>query len=212
MASVVAHEIAHQWFGNLVTMKWWDDIWLNEGFATWAANKPLAVWRPDWKMEMNVAEELQAAMGLDTLSSTRAIRTRVETPDEINQVFDPIAYEKTGSVLAMIEAYVGPEAFRRGVSSYLKRFSYANASGEDFWAEMTRVTGKPVDQILRSFVDQPGIPLLSVESVDQRWLHRAQADAAALLADAAHGHAGAADVDAAGLRQAGLRTSRAARC
>ena len=165
VASVVAHEIAHQWFGNLVTMKWWDDIWLNEGFATWAANKPLAVWRPDWKMEMNVAEELQQAMGLDTLSSTRAIRTRVETTDEINQVFDPIAYEKTGSVLAMIEAYVGPEAFRRGVSSYLKRFSYANASGEDFWAEMAKVTGKPVDQILKSLVDQPGIPLLSVESV-----------------------------------------------
>jgi aminopeptidase N len=164
VASVVAHEIAHQWFGNLVTMKWWDDIWLNEGFATWAANKPLAVWRPDWKMEMNVAEELQAAMGLDTLSNTRAIRTRVETTDEINEVFDPIAYEKTGSVLAMIEAYVGPEAFRRGVSSYLKRFSYSNASGEDFWAEMTRVTGKPVDQILRSFVDQPGIPLVSVEA------------------------------------------------
>jgi len=164
VASVVAHEIAHQWFGNLVTMKWWDDIWLNEGFATWAANKPLAVWRPDWKMEMNVAEELQQAMGLDTLASTRAIRTKVETPDEINEVFDPIAYEKTGSVLAMIEAYVGPEAFRRGVSSYLKRFSYSNASGEDFWAEMTRVTGKPVDQILRSFVDQPGIPLLSVET------------------------------------------------
>jgi aminopeptidase N len=164
VASVVAHEIAHQWFGNLVTMKWWDDIWLNEGFATWAANKPLAVWRPDWKMEMNVAEELQAAMGLDTLASTRAIRTKVETPDEINEVFDPIAYEKTGSVLAMIEAYVGPEAFRRGVSSYLKRFAYSNASGEDFWAEMTRVTGKPVDQILRSFVDQPGIPLLSVET------------------------------------------------
>jgi aminopeptidase N len=164
VARVVAHEIAHQWFGNLVTMKWWDDIWLNEGFATWAANKPLAVWRPDWKMQMSVAEELQAAMGLDTLASTRAIRTRVETTDEINEVFDPIAYEKTGSVLAMIEAYVGPEAFRRGVSSYLKRFSYSNASGEDFWTEMTRVTGKPVDQILRSFVDQPGIPLLSVET------------------------------------------------
>jgi aminopeptidase N len=164
VASIVAHEIAHQWFGNLVTMKWWDDIWLNEGFATWAANKPLAVWRPDWKMQESVAEELQVALGLDTLSSTRAIRTKVETPDEINEVFDPIAYEKTGSVLAMLEAYVGPEAFRRGVSSYLKRYSYSNAAGEDFWAEMTRVTGRPIDQILKSFVDQPGVPLLSVET------------------------------------------------
>ena len=128
-------------------------------------------------------------------------------------MFDPIAYEKTGSVLAMIEAYVGPEAFRRGVSSYLKRFSYANASGEDFWAEMARVTGKPVDQILSSFVDQPGIPLLSVESAARTAeRHRGQADAAAVLADAASRRAGAADVDAAGLHQAGLRTSRAARC
>ena len=179
---MVAHEIAHQWFGNLVTMKWWDDIWLNEGFATWAANKPLAVWRPDWKMEMNVAEELQAAMGLDTLASTRAIRTTVETPDEINEVFDPIAYEKTGSVLAMIEAYVGPEAFRRGVSSYLKRFSYANASGEDFWAEMTtrhRQAGRSDPEELRRSARHPAAV---GRDIRQRRLHRDHADAAALLA------------------------------
>jgi aminopeptidase N len=115
VASIVAHEIAHQWFGNLVTMKWWDDIWLNEGFATWAAHKPLAAWRPNWHVELNVAGELQTALGLDTLATTRAIRTRVETPAEINEVFDPIAYEKTASVLAMIEAYVGPADFKRGV-------------------------------------------------------------------------------------------------
>jgi len=164
VASIVAHEIAHQWFGNLVTMTWWDDIWLNEGFATWAANKPLAAWRPDWHLELNVAGELQTALGLDTLATTRAIRTRVETPAEINEVFDPIAYEKTASVLAMIEAYVGPANFRRGVSSYLKRFAFGNAAGEDFWTEMRRVTGKPVDAVMRSFVDQPGAPLLSVDS------------------------------------------------
>jgi len=164
VAGIIAHEIAHQWFGDLVTMTWWDDIWLNEGFATWAANKPLAAWRPDWHVDLNVADQLQTALGLDSMAATRAIRTRVETPAQINEVFDPIAYEKTASVLAMIEAYVEPEAFRRGVSSYLKRFAYGNAAGEDFWTEMRRVTGKPVDAILRSFVDQPGAPLLSVDS------------------------------------------------
>ena len=164
VAGVVAHEIAHQWFGNLVTMKWWDDIWLNEGFATWAANKPLAAWKPEWKMDVKAAEETQFAMSLDALRSTRAIRTKVETPAEINEVFDPIAYEKTSGVLNMIEAYVGPDAFRKGVSAYLRRYSSGNAAGEDFWMEMTRVTEKPVNRIMRSFVDQAGAPALSVRT------------------------------------------------
>ena len=164
VASVVAHEIAHQWFGNLVTMKWWDDIWLNEGFATWATNKPLAAWKPEWRIDVKAAEETQFAMGLDALRSTRAIRTKVETPAEINEVFDPIAYEKTSGVLNMIEAYVGPEAFRTGVSDYLKRYSSGNAAGEDFWTEMTRATEKPVNRIMRSFVDQAGAPALSVQT------------------------------------------------
>jgi len=163
IASVIAHEIAHQWFGDLVTMKWWDDIWLNEGFATWAANKPLAAWKPEWRMELNATEETQKALGLDALRSTRAIRTHVSTPDEINEVFDPIAYEKTSGVLNMIEAFVGPEAFRQGVSSYLKKYAYGNAAGEDFWSEMTRVTGKPVDQIMKTFVDQTGAPVISAQ-------------------------------------------------
>jgi aminopeptidase N len=161
IASVIAHEIAHQWFGDLVTMKWWDDIWLNEGFATWAANKPLAAWRPEWRMDLNATQETQKALGLDALRSTRAIRTNVSTPEEINEVFDPIAYEKTSGVLNMIEAYVGPEAFRQGVSSYLKKYAYGNAAGEDFWSEMTRVTGKPVDQIMKGYVDQTGAPVIS---------------------------------------------------
>ena len=164
VASVIAHEIAHQWFGDLVTMKWWDDIWLNEGFATWAANKPLAAWKPEWRMDLNATEETQTALGLDALRSTRAIRTRVSTPDEINEVFDPIAYEKTSGVLNMIEAFVGAEPFRQGVSSYLKKYSFGNAAGEDFWTEMTRVTGKPVDQIMKTFVDQTGAPALSVRT------------------------------------------------
>jgi aminopeptidase N len=164
VAGVISHEIAHQWFGNLVTMKWWDDIWLNEGFATWMANKPVAAWRPDWHVELDDAADTQGALGLDAMRSTRPIRMKVETPAEINEVFDGIAYEKTAAVLRMIEAYVGPDAFRQGVVSYLKRFSYTNATGEDFWNEVAKVTGKPVDRILRSFVDRAGAPVLTVEN------------------------------------------------
>src|SRR5689334_21272388 len=133
VASVIAHEIAHQWFGNLVTMKWWDDIWLNEGFATWMANKPLAAWHPEWQVDLDEVEETQTAVATDALRSTRPIRTKVETPDEINEVFEGIAYQKTTSVLRTIENYVGAEEFRTGVTSYLKKYSFANASGEDFW-------------------------------------------------------------------------------
>ena len=164
VASIISHEIAHQWFGNLVTMKWWDDIWLNEGFATWIASRPLAVWRPEWKVELDDAAETQSALGLDAMRTTRAIRIEVNTPDEINEVFDGIAYEKTAGVLRMIEGFVGPEAFRRGISSYLKKFSYGNAAGEDFWREMTNVTGRPIDKILQSDVTQPGAPVLSINA------------------------------------------------
>ena len=164
VASIISHEIAHQWFGNLVTMKWWNDIWLNEGFATWIASRPLAAWKPEWKVELDDAADTQSALGLDALRSTRPIRIEVETPDEINEVFDGIAYEKTAGVLRMVEAFVGPETFRRGISAYLTKFSYGNAAGEDFWNEMARVTGQPIDRIMQGYVEQPGVPVLSVES------------------------------------------------
>jgi len=164
IAGIISHEIAHQWFGNLVTMKWWDDIWLNEGFATWIASRPLAAWRPEWKVELDDAADTQSALGLDALRTTRAIRISVDTPDEINEVFDGIAYEKTAGVLRMIEGSVGQDAFRKGISSYLMKFAYGNAAGEDFWNEMTRVTGRPIDRILRSYVEQPGAPVLTVET------------------------------------------------
>jgi aminopeptidase N len=121
VASIISHEIAHQWFGNLVTMKWWDDIWLNEGFATWMANKPLAEWRPEWQVSLDDADATQAALGLDALRSTRPIRTKVETNDQINEVFDGIAYQKTAAVLRMIEAYVGPASFQKAINSYLTK-------------------------------------------------------------------------------------------
>ncbi len=94
IASVLAHEMAHQWFGDLVTMRWWDDIWLNEGFATWMASKPVKAWKPEWNMELEEVQSNQKAMALDSLETTRAIRTSASTPDEIGELFDAIAYEK----------------------------------------------------------------------------------------------------------------------
>jgi aminopeptidase N len=164
VASIISHEIAHQWFGNLVTMKWWNDIWLNEGFATWIASRPLAAWRPEWNVELDDAADTQSALGLDALRSTRPIRIDVETPAEISEVFDGIAYEKTAGVLRMIEGFVGPEPFRKGIASYLAKYSYANAAGEDFWREMTLVTGRPVDRVMQSYVEQAGAPVLSLVS------------------------------------------------
>jgi aminopeptidase N len=163
-AAVISHEIAHQWFGNLVTMKWWDDIWLNEGFATWLATKPLAEWRPEWNVHLDDADDTRAALGIDALRSTRPIRTKVETSEEINEVFDGIAYEKTAAVLRMVEGAVGSDAFRKAVASYLARYSFGNAAGEDFWNEITKVTGRPVDRIMRGFVEQPGAPVVSVST------------------------------------------------
>ena len=164
VASVLAHEIAHQWFGDLVTMKWWNDIWLNEGFATWLANKPLEEWKPEWNVQLDDVEDNRKALSTDALRTTRAIRTTVDTPDQINEVFDAIAYEKTAAVLRMVEHYTGKESFRRAVSSYLRKFSFSNAAGEDFWNEVTRVTGKPVNRIMASFVTQPGAPVLTIRS------------------------------------------------
>jgi aminopeptidase N len=160
VAGTISHEIAHMWFGDLVTMKWWDDLWLNEGFATWMANKPLGQWRPDWRTELDDAAATQTALNVDSLSATRPVRTRMETTAEINQAFDIIAYQKGSAVLRMVESFVGPDVFRQGVAAYLRKYAYGNAASEDFWNEIAKASGKPVGSIMRSFVVQPGAPLL----------------------------------------------------
>ncbi len=161
IAQVVAHEMAHQWFGDLVTMKWWDDIWLNEGFATWMTNKPLEQWKPEWNTQLDNVQEATQALRTDSLAATRPIRQPAETPSQIIELFDGIAYAKTASVLRMIESYVGPEDFRKGVNNYLAKHAYANATAEDFWTAIAQASHKPVDKIMPTFVDQAGAPLVT---------------------------------------------------
>jgi aminopeptidase N/puromycin-sensitive aminopeptidase len=161
VASVIAHEMAHQWFGDLVTMQWWDNLWLNEGFATWMANKPLAALHPEWNIDQSVISDLDGTLGLDAQPTTRAIRAKAETPEEINQMFDGIAYGKASDVLLTVENYLGPETFRKGVHNYLWAHRYANATAEDFWGAQTAASHKPVDKIMESLVVQPGAPIIT---------------------------------------------------
>jgi len=160
VAGTIAHEIAHQWFGDLVTMKWWDDIWLNEGFATFMAPKPLIAWHPEWRSDLDQVNGTNNSIGGDSTRSTRPIRQKAETRNEINALFDGIAYGKTAAVLRMEENWVGEETFRDGIRAYLKKYSYGNAAAEDWWGTMTTATKQPFDVVMKSFVDQTGAPLL----------------------------------------------------
>ena len=161
VALVIAHEMAHQWFGDLVTMKWWDNIWLNEGFATWMENKPVAAMHPEWNIDQMVASGEDQTLGLDAAPTTRAIRAKAETRDEIEEMFDGISYGKASDVLLTVENYLGPETFRKGVHAYLSAHLYSNATAEDFWNAQTATSHKPVDKIMESFVAQPGEPILT---------------------------------------------------
>jgi len=164
VASVIAHEMAHQWFGDLVTMNWWNDIWLNEGFATWMSWKPLESWKPEWHMDQQEIAETLGSLDVDAIPSVRTIRANAETPADIQALFDGIAYGKAAAVLRMVEAYVGPETFQKGVNAYLEKHQYGNATAEDFWNQITETSGKPVDKIMTAFTEQPGAPLVSTKA------------------------------------------------
>src|SRR5216684_2880820 len=143
-----------------MTMKWWDDIWLNEGFATFMAPKPLMAWHPEWRVDLDQVGGTLNALSIDSTRTTRPIRQKAETRNEINALFDGIAYGKTAAVLRMEETWVGEETFRDGIRAYLKKFSYGNAAAEDWWGTMTTATKQPFDVVMKSFVDQTGAPLL----------------------------------------------------
>ncbi len=162
VATTVAHEMAHQWFGDLVTPEWWDNLWLNEGFATWMETKAAAKREPKWKFAQDEAQDLNRILDDDASGTTRAIRAKAETPAEINELFDDIAYGKAGAVIGMVENWVGEETFQRGVHEYLAAHLYGNARAEDFWDTQTKVSGLPVDKVMRSFVEQPGVPLVTI--------------------------------------------------
>ncbi|HEX9501346.1 MAG TPA: M1 family metallopeptidase [Thermoanaerobaculia bacterium] len=167
VAGTVTHEIAHMWFGDLVTMKWWDDIWLNEGFATFMTSKPIDAWKPEWNEKLDTVNSALGSLGLDSQRATRPIRTPAETSEEINQLFDGIAYGKTAAVLRMVEQWMGEDAFRDGIRAYLKRYSWSNAAAEDFWGTMALSSMKPVDVVMKSFVDQLGAPLVTASDTCQ---------------------------------------------
>ena len=163
VAEVVAHEIAHMWFGDLVTMKWWNGIWLNEAFATFASMKCVDAYRPDWKVWLTFSGGRANSMETDALAATRPIEIPVASPEEANAMFDSLTYEKGASILRMLEQYLGEDAFRLGVSNYLKENAYGNTDGEDLWSALEEASGEPVMEIMDTWIFQGGFPRVRVE-------------------------------------------------
>jgi alanyl aminopeptidase len=161
--SVNAHELAHQWFGDLVTMPWWDDIWLNEGFATWLAGRVVEEVHPEYRAELTRVALLERAFDTDAKVSARRVRQPIESDHDIRNAFDAITYTKGGALLAMFERYLGAEAFRTGLRQYLEQHRFGNATSRELLTALEEGSGKPVAKAFSSFLDQPGVPIVSAE-------------------------------------------------
>jgi alanyl aminopeptidase len=159
---VQAHELAHQWFGNLVTPAWWDDLWLNEGFASWMGTKAVAALHPEWNVPFDQVATRERAMSADALVSARRIREPIVESADIDMAFDSITYSKGQAVLEMFETWLTPAAFRSGVQEYLRRHANSTATTDDFLAAMADATGRPVTDTFSTFLDQPGVPLVDM--------------------------------------------------
>jgi puromycin-sensitive aminopeptidase len=188
VADVVAHELAHMWFGDLVTMRWWNGIWLNEAFATFMELIACDAYRPDWGRWTLFGLERSAAFETDSLESTRPVEFPVRSPQDCEGMFDVLTYQKGGALLRMLEQYLGAERFREGVSHYLRRHAYGNTETNDLWDAIEETSGEPVRRMMDSWIWQPGYPLVSA-SVDGSELvlrqQRFAYDASTLDADAA---------------------------
>jgi puromycin-sensitive aminopeptidase len=160
VAEVVTHELSHQWFGNWVTMKWWDDLWLNEAFATWMAFKIVDQWNPAWRVWLDFDQGKAAAQHLDALRSTHPIRAEIHDVAEAGEAFDLITYEKGGAVLRMIEGYLGEERFRDGIRLYMRRHAKANAVADDLWGALGEASKEPVLELANAWIRQPGFPVV----------------------------------------------------
>jgi puromycin-sensitive aminopeptidase len=160
VAEVITHELAHQWFGNLVTMVWWDDLWLNEAFATWMAYKIVDQWRPDWRIWMDFEAGKGGALLLDGLRAAHPIRADVRNAEEAGESFDAITYEKGGAVLRMIEGFLGEDRFRDGIRLYMRRHREANATADDLWGALAAASGQPIVEMANGWIRQVGYPLV----------------------------------------------------
>ncbi|HLK86785.1 MAG TPA: M1 family metallopeptidase [Candidatus Binataceae bacterium] len=168
VADVVAHENAHMWFGDLVTMEWWNGIWLNEAFATFMEMLAVDAWKPHWKRWESFSVSRTAAMAIDALSSTRPIEFTVRGPEDARAMFDVLTYEKGASVLRMLEQYLGAERFRRGIADYLRKHQFANAETGDLWDALERASDEPVRKLMDSWIFQPGFPMVEAELQSDR--------------------------------------------
>ncbi len=162
IADVVAHENAHMWFGDLVTMSWWNGLWLNEAFATFAEMLAVDAWKPQWQRWTTFGVSRAVAMLVDGLHSSRPIEYPVRAPKDADAMFDTLTYEKGASVLRMLEQYLGPDVFRNGIRDYLKRHAYGNADTKDLWVSLGRAAKQPVPTLMNNWIFKPGYPLVSV--------------------------------------------------
>ena len=162
VAEVITHELAHQWFGNLVTMEWWDDLWLNEAFATWMAYKIVDDWRPSWRIWMDFEGGKGVALALDALVSAHPIRAEIKNAEEAGESFDAITYEKGGAVLRMLEGFLGADHFRDGIRLYMRRHREANATADDLWGALEEASGQPIVEMANGWIRQTGYPVIGL--------------------------------------------------